>query len=487
MPKYNLPSLETEKKETNQKLTNYAVLPGQFSTMYYDDNAHVNPNTGSVTHAAAANPVYHPSVSTSTTTSRNQTQKAPATTSTSTGSSAVTKDPYADYRGQLEDLYNKVMGYESYKPGSYNPSTFTPETYTPSADYTPGVYTPGSAYTPTTFTANMYSPGFYTATVDTSGTQDMLNTALADIRGYDDFQYDLNGDLLYQQMVDNYTMLGKQAMADTMGQAAALTSGYGNSYAAGVGNQAYQQYLTQVNNQIPAFQQAALNVWQSGYDRLLNDYGAISQQLANLLSIEDMNFNIWNANEQARFNAFSMNEANRFNAWNANEQNAYNSWLANEQNAYNAFNTNEQNAFNAWLANEQKNSDAFNANESNRFNAWQSNEQNAYNSWLANEQLKQDAWVNNYGQLMDQYNTGRDYIDAMVAMQPQTVYVGGGSGNKSSNTTPTTNNAIVNAVLNGNSNLNPNNAIVGGALLSSPLTSDAYLEYLKQLEELNKK
>lgn len=206
------------------------------------------------------------------------------------GTSAIN----TDYQSQLNDLYNKVMGYEG---------------------YTPSTYTPGS-----------YTPSVYQRTVDTSGTEAMLEAALADIRGYGDFQYDLNADMLYKQAVDNYTMLGQQAMQDAMGQAAALTGGYGNSYAAAVGNQAYQQYLTQANNMIPEFQQMALNTWQSGYDRLLNDYNAVSQQLANLLNIEGMNFDIWNANE-----------SNAFNAFNANEQLAYNSWLANEQNNYNAW------------------------------------------------------------------------------------------------------------------------------------------------------
>ena len=45
------------------------------------------------------------------------------------------------------------------------------------------------------------------------------------------FQYDVNEDALYHQYKDLYTMQGQQAMVDTMGQAATLTGGYGNSYA----------------------------------------------------------------------------------------------------------------------------------------------------------------------------------------------------------------------------------------------------------------
>ena len=39
------------------------------------------------------------------------------------------------------------------------------------------------------------------------------------------FQYDLNQDALYQQYKEQYQRLGRQAMEDTMGQAAALTGG----------------------------------------------------------------------------------------------------------------------------------------------------------------------------------------------------------------------------------------------------------------------
>lgn len=53
-------------------------------------------------------------------------------------------------------------------------------------------------------------------------------------------------------------------MQDTMGQAAALTGGYGNSYAQGVGQQAYQGYLQQLNDNVPQLQAQALQTYQVG-------------------------------------------------------------------------------------------------------------------------------------------------------------------------------------------------------------------------------
>ena len=121
--------------------------------------------------------------------------------------------------------------------------------------------------------------GSYSYTVN-AGNQayvDQLNSLYEQIMGRGQFQYDLNGDLLYRQMADRYTQLGQQAMMDTMGQAAALTGGYGNSYAQSVGNQANQQYLTALNDQVPNLYQQAYNVWQGEGDRLLQMYDLAAQ------------------------------------------------------------------------------------------------------------------------------------------------------------------------------------------------------------------
>ena len=88
-----------------------------------------------------------------------------------------------------------------------------------------------------------------------------------------DFSYDVNGDALYQQYKDQYTTQGKMAMMDTMGQAAAMTGGYGNSYAQSVGQQAYQGYLQQLTDKIPELYQLALSKYNSDRDNLykMND------------------------------------------------------------------------------------------------------------------------------------------------------------------------------------------------------------------------
>ena len=108
--------------------------------------------------------------------------------------------------------------------------------------------------------------------------QSQLNDVMQKILNREKFTYDLNGDALYQQYKDQYMNQGKMAMMDTMGQAAALTGGYGNSYAQGVGQQAYQGYLQQLNDKVPELYQLAMNQYQMEGDQLLNQYGILGAQ-----------------------------------------------------------------------------------------------------------------------------------------------------------------------------------------------------------------
>ena len=99
---------------------------------------------------------------------------------------------------------------------------------------------------------------------------DSLNDTIKQIQNREKFSYDLNGDALYQQYKDQYATQGNMAMMDTMGQAAALTGGYGNSYAQTAGQQAYQGYLQQLNDRVPELYQLALSQYNQEGDELYN-------------------------------------------------------------------------------------------------------------------------------------------------------------------------------------------------------------------------
>ena len=93
--------------------------------------------------------------------------------------------------------------------------------------------------------------------------QGQIDQVMQNITDRKPFQYDVNADALYQQYKDRYTQMGRQAMQDTMGQAAALTGGYGNTYAQNAGQQAYGAYMQGLTDKIPELYQLALDK----YDR----------------------------------------------------------------------------------------------------------------------------------------------------------------------------------------------------------------------------
>jgi peptidoglycan hydrolase-like protein with peptidoglycan-binding domain len=121
-------------------------------------------------------------------------------------------------------------------------------------------------------------PGQYQSTWESQ-----INDTLQQILNREKFSYDLNGDALYQQYSDQYVNQGKLASMDTMGQAAALTGGYGNSYAQSVGQQAYQAYLQQLNEVVPELYGMAL-------DQHNQEGQALYDQAALMAQMEDQDY-----------------------------------------------------------------------------------------------------------------------------------------------------------------------------------------------------
>ena len=110
--------------------------------------------------------------------------------------------------------------------------------------------------------------------------QPQINDAVNQYLKRDQFKYDVNEDALYQQMKDMYVMQGQKAMMDTMGHTTALTGGYGNSWAQGAGQQAYQGYIQQLNDNIPDLYQMALNQYMNEGDQMAQNIGMMMDQEA---------------------------------------------------------------------------------------------------------------------------------------------------------------------------------------------------------------
>ena len=156
---------------------------------------------------------------------------------------------------------------------------------------------------------------------------------LNNITNMKDFSYDVNGDALYQQYKDTYSTQGKMAMMDTMGQAAALTGGYGNSYAQSVGQQTYQGYMQQLADKVPELYSLALSKYNSDRD--------------NLYKQSDLHQNLFN-NEYGMYrndvSDYNTNRSYYADQYNAGLNRDYNTALA-ENDSYNSIISNNRNEY----------------------------------------------------------------------------------------------------------------------------------------------
>ena len=94
------------------------------------------------------------------------------------------------------------------------------------------------------------------------------------------FQYDPGADPLYGVTRDRYVQQGRMAMKDTMGQAAALTGGYGSSYGQAVGQQQYDASLQGLAELIPELYQTAYERYQDQGAALQKQYELLGRQAA---------------------------------------------------------------------------------------------------------------------------------------------------------------------------------------------------------------
>lgn len=169
--------------------------------------------------------------------------------------------------------------------------------------------------------------------------QAAYDAALDKLLNREKFTYDANNDPLFEQYEQRYTQQGKLAMQDTMGQAAAMTGGYGNSYAQMAGQQTYNQYMGALADKIPELYALAQQQHASEtadiqnrlsllgglvdrdhqlYREKVSDWNAdLSRQYTEYANAEVADLNDYNARLQQDSIA-AQNEANRIAAAKAN-------------------------------------------------------------------------------------------------------------------------------------------------------------------------
>lgn len=105
---------------------------------------------------------------------------------------------------------------------------------------------------------------------------DRLKDMMDQITGREKFSYDVDTDPLFQQALASAMNSGKTAMQDTIGQASALTGGYGSTYATTAGNQAYNAFIEDAYDNLPQYYQMAMEAYQMEGDEMYRQYSMLA-------------------------------------------------------------------------------------------------------------------------------------------------------------------------------------------------------------------
>lgn len=301
---------------------------------------------------------------------------------------------------------------------------------------------------------NSTKPGAYV-----SQNQGQMNALRDTIQNRKPFQYDVTGDALYQQYKDQYIRQGQKAMMDTMGQAAAMTGGYGNSYAQMVGQQTYGEYLQGLQSRIPELYGLAMNRYQMEGNQLLDQYNLLYQQ-------ENQDYSRYR---------------DLLNDWSSETERLYQQYIQERNYDYGRY-TDEQD-----FAYAQYRDGVTDDHWNQSFQYQQGQDQLAYDRWLQefNYQKQQDElayqqWQQEFQEDQRRWNASQTSTSSRGS--------GGSSSKKQSKTEPSKAETFVDNMLKNatSSQFNPQRVINGTSALTSAEKEEAQA-YLKKLQAQNKK
>ena len=308
--------------------------------------------------------------------------------------------------------------------------------------------------------AEMNKPGTYN-----SAYTNRINELLDNLANRK-FSYDVNGDALYQQYKNQYMTQGKQAMQDTMAQASLATGGYGNSYAAVAGNQAYQSYLDQLNNKIPELYQLAYDKYRNEGTDLQNlyylyanqdsqDYAKYRDKVADyqadrsfydtqVQNLRTMGQNLWGQNWSNYWNAADRTDTNWQNALNAAMTKYSQDWgnyqWAEEQTQHNyEYATSED----QWASEQAESARQF--NETQDYNYWKARLDDDYNRYKTDQDNATSRYSADRSAEASMYGADRSY-DANKYKADNSGSSGSSSGGSSSSGSGSSNSDVANEV-----------------------------------------
>lgn len=138
------------------------------------------------------------------------------------------------------------------------------------------------------------------------------------------FNYDVNGDAMYQMYANRYKQAGLRNMRDAMGQASAQTGGFGSSYAQTAGQAAYNEQLGALANMTPQLQANALNRYNDETANLNNLYNTANQAEQTDYGRYQDRYNMWQNEREYAANQYDQAYSNDYNQWQNNVNNAMN-------------------------------------------------------------------------------------------------------------------------------------------------------------------
>ena len=235
---------------------------------------------------------------------------ANATTGTGTtasGSSSSTKTYQT--RGyqpseKVENAYNAMKSYESNMPGDYSESEYVEEWRDKLNDI--------ENSRPDAF-ASKYE----------SQISDLLNQIYGD-KGFSYTAKDLQNDDLYKMYAQQYAANASRSMRDTMGAAQAASGGYGSSYSQQVGQQAYDQTMSGLNDKVLDFWDRAFDVYKNTQSNRYNQLNAFQTQDNTDYSRYRDTVNDWQTDRAYALNGLQGEQSADINAYNATSSNYWN-------------------------------------------------------------------------------------------------------------------------------------------------------------------
>lgn len=153
---------------------------------------------------------------------------------------------------------------------------------------------------------------------------DAIDEILDKVNSRGEFNYDINVDPIWNSLKDTYQRNAMLGMKNAMGEASALTGGYGSSYSQQAGQQAYQQSISEMTDIIPQLADNALARWQAGGNELRSNLAALQSQQAQDRAMYESDLAQFNTDRNYLYNKVMDMSDEEFNQYLAGMEMYYN-------------------------------------------------------------------------------------------------------------------------------------------------------------------